>query len=141
MTRGLITQGSVRRAVEANINETAIVAVIVGYLRAQRIPHTITEAKRSFNERGQQVRRVNPGWPDITACHAGHLVGIECKRPVGGRLSYIQAVELDKLFRAGGLIVIARSLDDVIRLLDTKQVSQATKDEIAAVLAKGPTRK
>lgn len=133
----LISKDSIQTAqltatIEASVQET-----ILGYLRSHRIPHTITEAKRSFNQRGQQVARVKRGWPDITACYGGAFVAIECKRPVGGRLSLIQAIELDALVKAGALVVIARSLGDVVRLFDTKQTSDTTINEILTVLKKG----
>jgi hypothetical protein len=139
--RKLLTQTSIKRAIEANITEAAVSAAITGYLRAQRIPYTITEAMRSYNQKQQLVQRVRPGWPDITGCFEGIFPGIECKRPIKGRLSYLQAVELEALYRQGALVVVARSLDDVIQLIETRAVSQATKDEIAAALTKGPETK
>ncbi len=136
--RNLISQRTIRRAVDEATSEASVQAAILGYLRAHRIPHTITEAKQSFNQNGQQVRRLAAGWPDITACFEGRFVGIEVKRPVGGKLRYLQAVELEALYKNGALVVIARSVENVIALLETRQVSQATKDEIAATLSKGP---
>lgn len=136
--RNLISKHTIRRAVDEATSEASVQAAILGYLRAHRIPHTITEAKQSFNQRGQQVRRLSPGWPDITACVEGRFVGIEVKRPVGGKLRYLQAVELEALINNGALVVIARRVDDVIALFETRQVSQETKDEIAATLRKGP---
>jgi len=138
--RNLISQHAIQRAVDKSTSEASVQATILGYLRARRIPHTITEAKQSFNQNGQQVRRLAPGWPDITACFEGRFVGIEVKRPVGGRLRYLQAIELEALYKNGALVVIARSVEDVIALLETRQVSQATKDEIAATLSKGPEK-
>lgn len=136
--RNLISQHTIRRAVSEATSEAAVQAAILGYLRAHRIPHTITEAKQSFNQKGQQVRRMAAGWPDITGCFESRFVGIEVKRPVGGKLRYLQAVELEALMNNGALVVIARSVEDVIVLLETRQVSQATKNEIAATLSKGP---
>jgi hypothetical protein len=103
--RNLISQHTIRRAVEKSTSEASVQAAILGYLRARRIPHTITEAKQSFNQNGQQVRRLAVGWPDITACFEGRFLGIEVKRPVGGRLRYLQAIELEaqkRLIQVGG---------------------------------------
>lgn len=133
----LISKDSIQTAQLTATIEASVQEAILGYLRAQRIPHTITEAKRSFNQRGQQVARVKRGWPDLTACYSGAFVAIECKRPVGGRLSLIQAIELDALVKAGALVVIARSLGDVVELFDTEQTSDATINEISTVLKKG----
>lgn len=125
-----------------NALESEVQGAIIEYLKARRIKHTITEAKRSFNEDGNLVRRVSAGWPDITACGCGgYLIGIECKRANGGELSYEQAIELDGLHQSGALIVIARSIDDVEELLRTKRTSQATIVEIVKALAKGPDLK
>ena len=138
--RNLLNRRTIERAQLQEVSEASVQGTILGYLRARRIPHTITEAKRSFNQKGQQVCRIKSGWPDITACHEGFFVAIEVKRPVGGRLRHLQALELDALWRNGALVVIARNVEEVIDLLDTKSTSQATKDEIAATLAKGPQR-
>lgn len=126
-----------QKLLRANAVEAEVQSAILDYLRVQKIPHTITEAKQSFNQRGQLVRRINPGWPDITACHSGAMVAIECKRAVGGVLSYDQADTLHRLFLHGALVVVARSVDDVADLLRTRTVSEATKREIAEALAKG----
>jgi len=132
----------VRTILRADALESDVQSAVTQYLAARKIRHTITEAKRSYNESGSLVRRVSPGWPDITACGCGgYLIGIECKRVVGGVLSYEQAVELDGLHQSGALIVIARSVDDVEELLRTKRTSQATIAEIVQALAKGPDLK
>lgn len=133
-----VTAAQLREICEAGKLEDQVSREIRSYLTRRGIPHTITEAKRSFNERAQLVRRVNPGWPDITACFAGYLVAIECKRATGGELSFEQAATLESLFRAGALVVVARSVDDVEDLLTTKKTSQQTIAEIVKRLAKGP---
>lgn len=140
MNKHLFTRASIERARLQEVSEASVQEAILGYLRARRIPHTITEAKQSFNHKGQQVCRIKSGWPDITICFEGFFVGCEVKRPIGGRLRYLQALELDALWRNGALVVIARDVEQVIDLLITKQTSQATKDEIAACLAKGPQK-
>lgn len=131
-----LTRESIQQAQLAATTEASIQAAIIGYLCANRIPHSITEAKRSFNQKQQQVMRVKPGWPDITACYEGFFVAIECKRPVGGRLSLIQANELEALHRAGALLVIARSVADVEETLRLKKTSAATVNEISKTLKK-----
>ena len=59
------------------------------------------------------------------------------QRPVNGRLSPSQALELDALRRAGALVVIARSVDDVKETLRLKKTSLATIREIETTLKKG----
>ena len=63
---------------------------------------------------------------------------VECKRPIGGRLSYAQADCLDSLWRAGAIVIIARSLDDVINALQAGKTPVETQAEIARILQKGP---
>lgn len=123
-----ITEG--RKILRAEATEAQIQDAIVGYLRAQKIPHTTTEAKRSYNERGQLVRRIAPGWPDITGCACGGiLLAVECKS-AKGRLRPEQARTLYALYQAGALVCVARSVDCVIETLRTWSSRQQDIEEI-----------
>lgn len=134
----LITRASIKRRLLASVGEAEVQRAITDYLTARRIPHSITDAAQAFNKNGQQVRRVKSGWPDITCCYAGHFLAIEVKRPIGGRLSREQAVTLESLWRQGALILIARSVDDLIALLASKKTPPATLDEIRKALRLTP---
>jgi hypothetical protein len=125
------------------ILESDILALICDYLAAHRIPFARTDATESFNRKGQRVCRVASGWPDVTACQpsTGRLCGIECKRAIGGTLSFEQAVCLESLWKAGALVIVARSLDAVIELLRTGKTSPDTLAEIVAALKRGPKPK
>lgn len=127
-----------RKIVAAQALESSVQSAICDYLDAQRIPYARTDATESFNRKGQRVKRVDEGWPDITACFASYLVGIECKRALGGVLSFEQADCLHRLHQAGALVVVARSVDNVVELLATKRTSATTVAEIVAALKKGP---
>lgn len=123
-----ITEGC--KILRDQATEAQIQDAITSYLRAQRIPHSITESKRSFNEYGQLVRRIAPGWPDITGCaRGGIMLAIECKS-AKGRLRPEQARTLHALYQAGALVVIARSVDDVISVLQTWRIRDCDVDEI-----------
>lgn len=123
-----ITEG--RKILRDSATEAQIQDAITSYLRAQRIPHSITESKRSFNEYGQLVRRIAPGWPDITGCaRGGIMLAIECKS-AKGRLRPEQARTLHALYQAGALVVIARSVDCVIEVLRTWRIRTSDIDEI-----------
>jgi hypothetical protein len=130
-----------RKLVNAKALESSVQSAITDYLTAQRIPFARTDATESFNRKGQRVCRVNEGWPDLTACYASYLVAIECKRAIGGTLTFEQADCLHRLHQAGALVVVARSVDDLIALLVTKRTSAATVAEIVAALKKGPKLK
>ena len=47
----------------------------------------------------------------------GRHVGIECKRPVGGRLSDEQAARIDDINRKGGIAFVARSGNEALEKL------------------------
>ena len=127
-----------RKLLAANEREVNVQQAIADYLTVQRIPFARTDATESFNRKGQRVCRVNSSWPDLTGCYAGFCLAIEVKRAVGGRLSFEQADCLNRLYQAGALVVVARSVDDVVTLLTTKRTSAATIDEIVRTLGKGP---
>jgi hypothetical protein len=120
---------------------------IVAYLLGQGLLHSITNAERTYNTNQQLVRRINPGWPDLTACEtgalnpafAGKMFGIECKRAMGGTLSYEQAVTLESIYRSHGLVCVARSVEDVmhVRQYGNRQVDL---EEIAEAIRKGPPK-
>jgi len=52
------------------------------------------------------------GIPDIIACVGGTFYGIEVKKP-GGKVSKIQEVQLSRINAAGGVSLVAYSVDDV----------------------------
>lgn len=121
-----------RKILRAKATEAQIQAAIHSYLDAQRIPHSITDATQSFNNKGQRVRRVSGGWPDITGClpnHGGVMLCCEVKS-AKGRLRPEQARTLHALYMAGGLVVVARSVDDLIDVLRTGKMRQADLLEI-----------
>ena len=127
--------------------ERQVQADICAYLRAVRLPFSITNAEATYNVNGQLVKRVAMGWQDLTVCEnggmnpvfAGKLLAIEVKRPFGGKLSYDQAVNLQNIYRANGLICIARSVDDVVAVRATG-IRQCDLAEIAAAIQAGPPK-
>jgi len=54
------------------------------------------------------------GLPDIFCCYQGHLLAIEVKRP-GGRVTALQAAELEAWAQAGATAIVATSWADVER--------------------------
>ena len=54
------------------------------------------------------------GVPDIIACINGRFVGIEVKRPKGGRTSAIQEYNIDGITQSGGIAFVATSVAEVI---------------------------
>ena len=63
-------------------------------------------------EHGSFIRYGSKGAPDIVVVAKGIMIGIEVKTPKGV-LSEEQAAFGEKLKAAGGIYIVARSIDDV----------------------------
>ena len=57
------------------------------------------------------------GVPDIVGCWRGRFFALEVKRPQLGRLSKLQAYVIGQIQKAGGLVAVVRSLEEVRELL------------------------
>lgn len=55
------------------------------------------------------------GIPDIIGCYRGVFVAFEVKRPAVGRLTPLQAREIELIASAGGVACVVRSVEDVRR--------------------------
>jgi len=62
------------------------------------------------------------GLPDFLAIHRGRGLAIETKAPTG-RLRPRQKYVLERIRRAGGIVVVARELADVTAALDEIEAS------------------
>lgn len=62
------------------------------------------------------------GTPDILSCINGHFVGIEVKKPSGGVVSELQKLKLKQIENAGGVGIIARSVQDVSERLKREHI-------------------
>jgi len=91
---------------------------------SRRLEKTATNAilaylrqRRAFAEKihgGGPQRR---GLPDIICCYHGHFIAIETKRE-GGLPEPSQIRVRDEIIVAGGIAVVAYSVDDIVDLLD-----------------------
>ncbi len=68
-----------------------------------------------FKHHGNQFSQV--GVPDIIACYKGRFVGIEVKNETG-KTSPLQDVNLKMINDAGGIGIVARSIEDVRKVID-----------------------
>lgn len=50
------------------------------------------------------------GTPDILACVKGVFVGIEVKKPKGGRVSELQKLKIKQIEQAGGIGIVANDV-------------------------------
>ena len=64
---------------------------------------------------GNQFSQV--GVPDILACYKGKFIGIEVKNETG-KTSPLQDVNLEQIKQAGGISLVARSVEDVKQVID-----------------------
>lgn len=98
-------------ATEAQIQRT-----ITDWLTIADIPFTVTDAAHVTIQGVTRGRsKIRTGWPDITACLPpdGTLLAIEVKS-AKGKLRLDQEAVLGQLEEAGAVVVVARSLDDVV---------------------------
>lgn len=59
-----------------------------------------------------------PGDPDLVVCYRGLYIGIEAKTPDGVQ-SRIQKTRQAQIEEAGGVYLLARSVDDVRRFIES----------------------
>lgn len=57
------------------------------------------------------------GVPDILACYKGKFIAIEVKNEVG-KTSQLQDINLKLIKDAGGIAIVARSVDDVSEVIN-----------------------
>lgn len=91
--------------------EKHIVAAIVKALKA----HGVTWIMKTHGGPYQAA-----GIPDILAItpRSGRLLAIEVKRPKVGRLTALQAAQIEKINGAGGVAGVATTVDEALALLD-----------------------
>ena len=90
--------------------ESAIQKKISDYLAA--LPECWTCKVMAANKRGV---------PDILAVISGRFVAIEVKRP-GGKPSRLQLMQIKRIQAAGGIAMVAESVDDVIDALASADI-------------------
>ncbi len=67
-----------------------------------------------FHYKQHQGLGSTPGVPDIVGIYKGRYLGIEVKAP-NGKLSPKQTIFLQTINDQGGIALVARSIEDVIR--------------------------
>jgi len=87
------------------MNESTIKRGILKYLRGT------PGSKWMVSPPGSQ-----PGQPDILGSWKGQFIAIEVKRP-GGALTKLQVHELQQWQKAGAIVSVARSIDDIQKTL------------------------
>lgn len=57
------------------------------------------------------------GIPDIIVCYKGKFIAFECKRP-GGKPTVLQKITINKIAKAGGIVKIVTSVEEVKQIID-----------------------
>jgi Holliday junction resolvase len=57
------------------------------------------------------------GTPDLIVCYGGQFFALEVKKPIGGRVTLPQKIELQKVRDAGGEADVVTSADEAEQLL------------------------
>lgn len=120
------------------MSEYALQCAVVGYLtvacpRGSGVVWTHFPAGGGGRIRGAMLKRagLRPGMPDIVIFHNERTFFIELKTDKG-RLSPIQSECHADLWAAGFPVAVARSVDDVARLLASWRIPTRIKTEAAA---------
>lgn len=90
----------------------------------QRIRDLLT-ARGAFYSNVQGGSFAKPGDPDIVVCYRGRYVAVEAKAP-DGRQSSIQRIRQEQIEDAGGMYVLAYSVEDVVSALDRLDTEAAS---------------
>lgn len=67
-------------------------------------------------EKGKYFKTGKKGCPDIIVCKNGKFIGIEVKTEKG-KLSPAQIKAREEIIKAGGIYLIAKSIDDVRKII------------------------
>ena len=87
--------------------ESKVQKEVLNYLKKRRVYHFRFQAQVNLN-----------GLPDILALYKGVFIGLELKRPDGGKPTGLQLKKLDAINDNGGIGVIVDNVKQVEMLLD-----------------------
>lgn len=121
--------------------EKDIQKTIVQYLRYRKIEVSVTNSDRTWGKWGGiRQSKVDKGHPDLTAVlpvmvggeRLGLALYIEVKTPTGS-LKPEQKEKLAALDASGALCLVARSLDDVMRVVENMAFKELDRKKVAHV--------
>lgn len=109
---------SARKPREApGAKEKDVARAVAAYLAAAGIFCWRTNSGTQFVA-GRKIQLAPAGTADLIGClPGGRFLGVELKRPVGGRLSPAQKAWIDAVNRLGGLAFVASSVGAVYEAL------------------------
>jgi hypothetical protein len=96
--------------------ESGISSAIREYLDARRIYNVRVNSGKVRGPSGSWIHLAPAGTPDRFACYRGRLIAIEVKKP-GEESSPEQLEKHEEIRKSGGVVIVAESVDDVIRAI------------------------
>lgn len=111
--------------------ESDISASIADYLNARSIYNVRINSGRIKTSNGSWVHMAPKGTPDRFALYKGVLLAIEVKRP--GETPTKEQIEAhEQIEQAGGVVVVAQSIDEVVMAL--KRIDEQERQKSKAQL-------
>lgn len=116
----MITDDSTEKEV---VTEVKAALVTVGFMKPREdLPGPPSQVQRintgAFKQGKRFIRSANPGTLDFEGYdNKGRMLGIECKRPKGGRLSPEQKARIDDINAKGGVAGVVRSGKEALQML------------------------
>jgi hypothetical protein len=96
------------------VKEIAVMRAVNDWLTLRGIPHWRINSGGLQDAHGRMVKFGAIGMADFYAIGpAGISIWIECKRPVGGRLTEAQKEFLDCINRSGGIGIVVNSVESL----------------------------
>ena len=92
-----------------NRNEAAVVRSIINYLKKQDDVWWVKFHGNRFTRNGV---------PDILGCCNSYFFAIEVKRPIGGKVTLNQEVQISEIKKASGRVIIATDLKEVKEMIE-----------------------
>jgi hypothetical protein len=110
------------RPVLPPIPERDVLYAVSGYLFVKGIFHWRNNTG-AYKEGSRYIRYGAPGSSDIIGiCPDGRFLAVECKRPRGGRLTEKQREFLGRVNAAGGVGIVATSVEELEKQLKERRV-------------------
>lgn len=100
------------------VPESAVLGQCLAYLHIKGIFAWRNNTGAAKTDDGRFVRFGLPGASDIIGVlPGGKFLAVECKRSSGGRVSEQQKAFLEKVKSAGGVAIIAKSVEDLMEVV------------------------
>lgn len=117
----MLTEYDTEKEVVAEVKKVLIATGLMKQKEEQPGPPSQVQRINTgaFKQGKRFIRSANPGTLDFEGYdNHGRMIGIECKRPKGGRLSPEQRARIDDINAKGGVAGVVRSGAEAQQLLE-----------------------